>query len=133
MCQFHPIHGFIHFCHMVIILIDYIVHLSQGQGFDSITCKSEGLGSLIDTKTLLSILWLSYCALVFVCLKQLLNYILQMIKHLVECIIVKAMFISRFFICRWSGGENILNQKAQYEYMYTFSSVSIVHIHMLSS
>ena len=47
MCLFHPIQVFIHYCHVVIVLNDYLVHSCWGLHVGSQFKKLEALGALM--------------------------------------------------------------------------------------
>ena len=48
-CWFHPIHVFIHCCHIVIVLDDYIVHSCYGLHWGSRFYKMKALGALVSS------------------------------------------------------------------------------------
>ena len=88
---------------------------------------------------LLSELWLSYYALVFVCLIQLLIYMLCMKQNVprlshwkvkVNFMYNKGLFNSKFKLCISSGGSYHIQQKNFYKCTSPFSSMPLVHIHL---
>ena len=76
MCWFHPIHVFIHPCHMIIVLNDYLVCSCWGLHLGS--RFSQTIGSWDPFSFALWIVVELLCSFIFVCLMQLLRYIVRM-------------------------------------------------------
>ena len=72
MCQFHPIHIFIHHCHILIVPFDYLVYFCQSLHLGSRSLQTRGSWSAHGLPCVfLFRSQLSHRALVFVCLMQL--------------------------------------------------------------
>ena len=135
MCWFHSIHVFIHCCHMIIVLNDYLVHSCWGLHWGSRVLQTRLIGSLefcsldcgwvimlfnlclldaivelhgMDEKK--NVQWLSYR------------------KVKVEFICNECFFNLRFIFCICSGGIHYITLKNKYKYMSPFSSLPLIHI-----
>ena len=137
MCQFHPIHIFIHCCHRLIVLNVDVVHscwsLHLGSRFLQIRGLWNGHGSL------------DFCALdcglviVLSCL-CFLDAIIELsamddkkcsMTFLLSFVCNKLLFNSTiiFFIC--SGGISYIILKDQYKYISPYSSRPLVCMHLV--
>jgi len=95
MCWFHPIHNFIHCCHMVIVLNVYLVHPCQGLQLGSTFSQTrEGLPSR---------LWLTLLCSCLFRLMHSLSYMLWTKKHPT--------------LCHWKVKVNFVSSKIFIEFM----------------